>query len=96
MAHKNFWQMLKQLPIAVKKTEGRYQGTYEFTMNNTDGVFFIEYILNDEFGLWGTEVTYPKIFSGDSFEEVVTKAFNFFQINKNKYEVISNNYGTQH
>lgn len=95
MAHKDFWQMLKTLPIAVKKKEGRYQGTYEFTMNNTDGVFFIEYILNDEFGLCATEVTYPEIFSGDSLEEVITKAFNFFQINKNKYEVIENNYGTQ-
>lgn len=88
MANKDFWQMLKSLPIAVNKKEGRYQGTYEFTLNSTDGTFFLEYILNDEFGLCQDEIAWPKIFSGDSLEETVEKAYDFFEKNKERYETI--------
>ena len=83
-----YWEKLKSLPHAVVKREGKYQGVYEFTLNYTDGVFFLEYILPNLFE--NTDMCYPTTWSGNTMEEVVDKAVSFFEVNFGKYELIKN------
>ena len=83
----NYWEKLKSLPSSVRKTEGRFPGIYAFTLTFTDGTYFIEYILLDSFS--EEDICFPNMcFSGDTLEELVDKAVDFFDKNFGKFECI--------
>lgn len=83
----NNWQKLTTLPKGVVKEQGRFKGEYHIRISYVDGVWFIEYIYSRL--IYGDEEpTYPDTFSGDTLEEAVNKASNFFEANFGKYKLI--------
>ena len=85
----DYWKMLKSLPVAVIKTEGYFTGTYEIDISYHDGVWFLMY----EYGgtSFGNIPTYPVCWSGETIEEVIKEAYDFFKKNKDKYKLIYQN-----
>jgi hypothetical protein len=83
----NYWEKLTTLPKGVVKEQGRFKGEYHIRISYVDGVWFIEYVYSGLiFGY--EEPTYPDMFSGDTLEDVVNKASNFFDANFGKYKLI--------
>lgn len=83
----NNWQKLTTLPKGVVKEQGRFTGEYDIRISYVDGVWFIEYVFSEP--LFGDmEPTYPETFSGETLEEAVNKASNFFEHNFGKYKLI--------
>lgn len=83
----NYWEKLKSLPSSIRKTEGYHPGIYSFTLTFTDGVYFIEYILLDSFSTG--DFCFPNMhFSGDTLEELVDKAADFFKKNNGEFEYV--------
>lgn len=83
----NYWEKLTTLPKGVVKEQGRFKGEYHIRISYVDGIWFIEYVYSKLiFG--GEEPTYPDMFSGDTLEEAVNKASNFFESNFGKYKLI--------
>lgn len=83
----NNWQKLTTLPKGVIKEQGRFTGEYDIRISYVNGVWFIEYVFS---GLIFSddEPTYPESFRGDTLEDVVNKASNFFEANFGKYKLI--------
>ena len=82
----DYFEKLKSLPCEVVKEQGRYTGNYELNMRVIDGVFRLAYEM--DLG-WGDETAvYPNSWSGDSWEEVIDKAFKFFEDNFGKYKLV--------
>jgi hypothetical protein len=83
----NNWEKLTSLPKGVIKERGRFTGEYDIRISYVDGVWFIEYVFSGLF-FEDVEPTYPDIFSGDTLEEAVNNASNFFDVNFGKYKLI--------
>lgn len=83
----NYWEKLTTLPKGVVKEQGRFKGEYSIRISYVDGVWFIEYVFSGLF-YGDIEPTYPDIFSGDTLEEAVKLASNFFEANFGKYKLI--------
>lgn len=83
----NSWDKITNLPKGVIKEHGKFTGEYTIRISYVDGVWFIEYVFS---GLIFGEIepTYPERFSGDTLEDVVNKASNFFDANFGKYKLI--------
>lgn len=83
----NNWEKLTTLPKGVIKEQGRFTGEYYINISYVDGVWFIEYVFSGLF-YGDVEPTYPETFSGDTLEDAVNKASNFFESNFGKYKLI--------
>lgn len=83
----NNWQKLTILPKGVVKEQGSFTGEYDLRISYVDGVWFIEYVFSGLI-LSDVEPIYPERFSGDTLEDVVNKASNFFDANFGKYKFV--------
>ena len=85
----DYWKILKSLPVAVIKTKGNFTGAYEIDISYHDGVWNLMY----EYGgiSFGTLPGFPDYWSGETIEEVIKKAYDFFEKNKDNYKLIYQN-----
>ena len=84
MTNKDYWQMLKNLPQEVIKVSGKNTGYYELCIELFDGIYSLEYVMIS----YPDDLTYPFSCTGNSLEEVIEKAFAFFEKNSGKYKIV--------
>jgi len=84
MTDKDYWQMLKSLPQEVIKESGTYTGHYTLSIESFDGIYSLEYVMPS----FSEDLKYPFGCTGKSLEEVVEKAFVFFEENFGKYKIV--------
>ena len=82
----DYWKILKSLPVAVIKTKGNFTGAYEINISYHDGNWFLIY----EYGgiSFGTLPSFPDYWSEETIEEVIKKAYDFFEKHKGQYNLI--------
>lgn len=83
----DYFVKLKQLPCEVIKTEGKLTGNYALRISISGGTWFLEYVYDGEL-FSDYEAVYPFSCSGNTIEEVIDKAFKFFEDNFGKYELV--------
>ena len=84
MTNKDYWQMLKNLPHAVIKETDKSTEYYELCIESFDGIYSLEYVMIS----YPYDLKYPFSCTGNSLEEVVEKAFTFFEKNIWKYKFV--------
>ena len=84
----DYFDKLKALPCEVVKTNGRLTGNYTLRISISGGTWFLEYVYDGEIFSGYEEAVYPFRCSGDSIEEVINKAYEFFEDNFGNYEFI--------
>ena len=84
----NYFEKLKQLPCEVIKASGKWTGSYSLRISVDSGTWFLEYVYNGETFTEYEEPVYPLRCSGSSIEEVIDKAFKFFEDDFGKYKLV--------
>lgn len=85
----DYWKILKSLRVAVIKSKGNLDEAYEIDLSYHDGNWFLMY---EHGGIsFGTLPSFPDYWSGETIEEVIKKAYDFFEKNKNNYKLIYQN-----
>lgn len=77
----DYFEKLKQLPCEVVKESGRLTGNYALRISISGGIWFLEYVYDGELFSGYEEAVYPFRCSGNNLEEIIDKAFSFFDNN---------------
>lgn len=84
----DYFEKLKQLPCEAVKESGRLTGNYALRISISGGIWFLEYVYDGELFSEYEEAVYPFRCSGNNLEEIIDKAFSFFDNNFGKYKLI--------
>ena len=84
----DYFEKLKQLPCEVVKESGRMTGNYALRISISGGIWFLEYVYDGELFSGYEEAVYPFSCSENNLEEIIDKAFSFFDNNFGKYKLI--------